>query len=98
MPPMPPPRRHRHRFFLLGFLGDHGLGGQQQRGDGGGVLQGKAGHLGGVDDTGYHQVFIDAGFSIEAHTAAFLLDVLGHHGAFAAGRQFDAPGGPARRG
>src|SRR5690606_15145647 len=35
--------------FLLGLVGDDGLGGEEERRDGGGVLQRRAGHLGGVD-------------------------------------------------
>ena len=36
------------------------LGGEQQAGNGGGVLQGGAGDLLGVDDTGLDQVFVFA--------------------------------------
>jgi len=39
------------RGFLLRQLGDHGFGGDHQAGDRGGVLQGRTGHLGRVEDT-----------------------------------------------
>src|SRR5579862_2203282 len=41
--------------LLLGLLGDHGLGGEQEAGDRGSVLQRAAGYLGGVDDAGRGQ-------------------------------------------
>src|SRR5687767_7097187 len=45
------------RFFLLGLVGDHRLGGEQQRRNGRGVLERGAGHLGRVDDAGLGEVF-----------------------------------------
>ena len=41
---------------VLGGIGDQGVGGQKQRADAGGVLQGVAGDLGRVDDAGLDQV------------------------------------------
>ena len=38
--------------FFLRDVGDEALGGEQQAADGGGVLQGGAGHLGRIDHTG----------------------------------------------
>src|SRR3954447_20651467 len=45
-------------FLLLVFgqVGDQGVGGQQQGADAGGVLEGRAGDLGRVDDAGLDQV------------------------------------------
>jgi hypothetical protein len=44
------PKNRLHRGGLL--LADHRFGGQHQGADGGGILEGGAGHLGGVDDAG----------------------------------------------
>ena len=44
--------------FLLRNLGDQTLGGEQQAGDGAGVLQRGARHLLRINDTGLHEVFI----------------------------------------
>ena len=51
---------------LLGLVGHNGLGGEEQRGDGGGVLQGRAGDLGRVDDARGEQVDVLAGGGVEA--------------------------------
>src|SRR4051794_21032494 len=37
-------------FLLLGGVGDEGVGGEEQGRDAGGVLEGRPGDLGGVDD------------------------------------------------
>src|SRR5688572_218200 len=42
--------------LVLGHVGDQGVGGQQQGADARGVLQGRAGDLGRVDDAGLDQV------------------------------------------
>ena len=68
-------------FFLLGVLAQHILCGDKQAGHGGRILDGEAHHLGGVDDPGGHEVFIDAGFSVVANGAFLGLDVFRHHGA-----------------
>ena len=52
IPPMPPPAGMAAAPYLLRLLGDHRLGGDQQAGDRGGVLQSGAHDLGRVDDAG----------------------------------------------
>src|SRR4051794_30730927 len=47
--------------ILLGDVGDDGLGGQEQAGDAGAVLQGTAGDLDRVDNAGLAQVGVLAG-------------------------------------
>src|SRR6266850_40588 len=42
--------------LLLGEFGNQGFGGQHQRRDGAGVLQGSADYFSGIDDAGFHQV------------------------------------------
>jgi hypothetical protein len=54
---------------LLGLVGDDGLGGEEEAGDAGGVLQRRAGHLGGVDDAGPDQVDVLTRGGVEALTA-----------------------------
>ena len=50
----------------LGHLGDEYFGGQEERGDGCGVLQGAAGDLGRFDDAGFDHVDVGAGVGVEA--------------------------------
>src|SRR4051794_16635038 len=50
----------------LRLVGDDGLGGEEQRRDRGCVLQRRAGHLGGVDDAGLHEVLVLAGGGVKA--------------------------------
>ena len=50
----------------LGLLGNESLGGEEQSGDRGRVLQGRPGHLGRVDDAGGDQVLVLAGCGVEA--------------------------------
>src|SRR5215471_15582135 len=60
-------RRHRRGGgLLLRHFGDHRLGGDQEPGDRGGVLQGAAHHLGGIDDALGHEIAVLAGLSVEA--------------------------------
>ncbi len=53
-------------FLLLGELGDHALGGEEQTGDRGGVLQRGARDLRRVDDAGLDEVFKRAGGDVVA--------------------------------
>jgi hypothetical protein len=71
--------------FFLRQLGDEHFGGQQETGNAGGVLQGRAGHLGRVDDAGLHQVFVFARLGVVADIALLGADVLHDRGAFVAG-------------
>src|SRR5204863_7027730 len=72
-------------FFLLRSLGDDGFGGEEEAGDGRGVLERAAGDLGRVDDAGLDEVFIDAGRDVAAFGALALLDFLDDERAFIAG-------------
>ena len=69
-----------HVFFVF-EVGDHGFDGQEETGDGGGVLQGDAGHLGWVNDTGLDQVFVDTGAGVVADVAFFAQHFGNHNGA-----------------
>ena len=66
----------------VGFLNvaHDALGGQQHASDGGGVLQGDTGNLGGVDDTALEQVLVVLGAGVEADNFAlgrrFSLNIL----------------------
>src|SRR5262245_9143550 len=51
---------------ILGLVGDHGRGGEEQGRDGRRVLQRRAGDLGGVDDAGLGEVLVLAGGGVEA--------------------------------
>ena len=55
--------------LLLRDLADEGLGGEQQRGDRGRVLQRGADDLGRVDDAGLDQVLVLVGLGVEALVA-----------------------------
>ena len=86
MPPMPPPpAAHRHRGLLLRQFGDHRLGGDQQTGDRGRVLQRGAHDLRRVDDAGLDHVDILLGLGVEAVGLRLVLDDLADHD-----RAFDA--------
>ena len=76
---------------VLGLVGDDRLGGQQQSRDRRRVLQGRTGHLGGVDDAGLEQVLEHAGGGVEADVAGLALDLLDDDGAFEAGVVGDEP-------
>ena len=69
-------RRPAAGFSFSGSLGDHRFGGQEQAGDGRGVLERAAGHLGGIDDAGLDEVFVLAGGDVVAFVALALLDFL----------------------
>src|SRR5690606_35648329 len=62
--------------FLLRLLGDHGLGRDQQGGDGGRILQGRAHDLGGVDDALLEHVAVFAALGVEAEGVVVLLQDL----------------------
>ena len=47
-------------------IGDHGFSGDQERGDGAGILQGRSDHLGGIDDAGLDHVDVKLGLRVEA--------------------------------
>ena len=53
----------------LGLVGDDALGGEQEAGDGGGVLQGGAGDLGGIDDARLDEVLVFTGGDVVADLA-----------------------------
>src|SRR5687768_9991864 len=73
------------RSGLLRLVGDDGLGRQEQRGDRRGVLQGRPGHLGRVDDARGDQVDVLAGRGVEAVTRRQRADLLRHDAALEAG-------------
>src|SRR6266540_843418 len=62
--------------LLLRLVHDQGLGREQQRGDGGGVLHRGARDLGGVDDPRLYQVDVLAGGRIEAVVLGDLADLV----------------------
>src|SRR3954471_2302821 len=64
------------RSVLLRLVGDDGLGGEEERRDGGGVLQRRPGHLGRVDDAGRDQVHVLAGGGVEAPAGVGVADLL----------------------
>src|SRR3954466_11004396 len=64
------------RSVLLRLVGDDGLGGEEERRDGGGVLQRGAGHLGGVDDPVGDEVHVVAGCGVEAPAGVGVADLL----------------------
>src|SRR3954471_20953673 len=73
------------RSVLLRLVGDDGLGGEEERRDGGGVLQRRAGDLGRVDDAGGHEVHVLAGGGVEAPAGLGVADLLRHDAALEAG-------------
>src|SRR3954469_5672206 len=64
------------RSVLLRLVGDDGLGGEEERRDGRGVLQRRAGDLGRVDDAGRDEVDVLAGRGVEAPTRLEVRDLL----------------------
>src|SRR6266542_1862338 len=66
--------------LLLRLVHDQGLGREQQRGDGGGVLHRGARDLGGVDDPRLHQVDVLAGGRVEAVVLGDLADLFDRDG------------------
>src|SRR5215204_442395 len=89
--------RHR-RALLLRQLGDHGLGGDQEAGDGCRALQCCAHHLGRVDDALRHHVDVLAGLRVEAKAVGILLeDLADHHRAILARIECDLARRPRER-
>src|SRR6266498_521861 len=73
------------RLLLLGLVGDDRLGGEEQPGDRGRVLERGPGHLGRVDDPRLEQVDVLAGGRVEAMAGLHSTDPLDHHAALEAG-------------
>src|SRR5689334_16880377 len=71
--------------LLLRLLGDHYLGGEEETGDGSGVLQRGTGDLGWVDDPRLEHVDVLAVRGVEAVPSGERLHLLGHHAALEAG-------------
>src|SRR5262245_19874956 len=85
-------RAGRGRLFLLRNFGDQRLGGQHERRDAGGVLQGRAADLGRVDDAGLEHVHPLAGVSVETdHRFLLFLRLLDDDRAFVPGVERDLP-------
>src|SRR5919202_4191227 len=70
---------------LLRLVGDDGLGGEEETGDAGGVLQRRPGHLRRIDDPSADEVDVLAGRGVEAVTALEPAHLLDHDAAFEAG-------------
>ena len=75
----------RSWFLLLRNFGDQALGGQQQTGNRGRILQGGAGDLFRIDDASLHEVLVFASSDIIAFVAFAPLDFLHDDRAFHAG-------------
>src|SRR5919109_1005139 len=71
--------------LLLGFLHHGALRGQHERGDGGGILEGRPGDLGGIHDPGLHQIQPVAPSRVKPCGVLLSPDPLDHHGALVAG-------------
>ena len=85
MPPIPPPPAHR-RSLLLRLLRDHRLGGHQQAGDRGRILQRRPHHLGRVNNAGLHQVLELASLRVKAPVVLVSVeDLAGDHRTVLAG-------------
>src|SRR5207253_114086 len=69
---------------LFGLVGDDGLGGEEERGDGRGVLQGRARDLRRVDDALGDHVHVLTGRGVEAVTDGQVADLLDDDSAFEA--------------
>src|SRR5450631_4220900 len=67
------------RSGLLGLVSDDDLGGEEQRGDGRGVLQRRAGDLSRVDDALGDQVDVLAVGRVQTPARGQVADLLGHH-------------------
>ena len=78
-------RQPRLLLVVLGRVGDQGVGGQEQRADAGGVLEGVAGDLGRVDDAGLDQVGVLVLERVVAEVALALDDLGDDHAAVLAG-------------
>src|SRR4051812_16610116 len=70
---------------LLRLVGDDRLGGEEQRRDGRGVLQRRAGDLGRVDDPGLDQVLVLARGGVQTLARGEVADLLRHDAALEAG-------------
>src|ERR671930_1180955 len=77
--------RHGRGLLLLRLVGHHRLGGEEQAGDGGRVLQRGADHLGRVDDPRLEHVAVLAGGRVQAVHGVHAADLLDHHAALQAG-------------
>src|SRR5699024_10908030 len=66
-----------------------GLGGEEERRDGGGVLRGRAGHLNRVVDAGGEEVLVLPGGRVEALGAGQAPDLLGDDARLEAGVEGD---------
>ena len=66
----------RSGLLLFRDVGDETLGGEQERGDGRRVLQGRAGHFGWVHHAGLDQVGIFFGGYVEASITLLTLYVI----------------------
>src|SRR5579864_4248485 len=71
--------------LVLGLVGDDRLGGEEERGDRGRVLEGRAGDLGRVDDAGLEQVLVLARRRVEPEGALEVADALDDDTALVAG-------------
>ena len=91
--------RHRgSRRVLLRQLGHHGLGGDQEAGHGGCALQGRAHHLGRIDDALRHHVDVLARLGVVAVVVLILLqDLADHHRAVLARIEGDLARRPGER-
>src|SRR3569833_2569909 len=78
----------RGGFFLLRQFGDQALSGEEQAGDGGGVLERAARDLFRIDDAGFNEVGVFTGGHIVAFIILALLDF----------RRGGRAGGPRGRG
>src|SRR5262249_10526691 len=80
------------RGFWLRLLGHHCLGGDEEAGNGGGILQRRTHDLGRVNDALFDQVAIFAGLGVEAETVvAFVEDLASHYRAVLTGILGDLP-------
>src|SRR3954451_12480592 len=71
--------------LVLGSFRNHGFGGEHQRCHGSCVLQGRARHLGRVQDTHFDHVAIGVVGSVEAVVALAVENGIDHHARFATG-------------
>src|SRR5215213_3285235 len=76
---------HGGGLLLLRLVGHHGLGGQEQAGDRGRVLQGGTDDLGRVDDPRLEHVGVLAGGRVQALARVEAADPLDHHATLEAG-------------
>ena len=79
MPPMPPPPGIAGTRAPSSAFGDHRLGGDEEAGDRGRVLQRRAHDLGRIDDAGLDHVDIFLGLGVEAPVRGLVLADLADH-------------------